>query len=56
MSAAGYGSTQPLVPYTDPTAMSVNRRVDIVVLSTASPEANDQLAGLAAGASQKGPR
>jgi hypothetical protein len=36
--------------------MSVNRRVDIVVLSTASPEANDQLAGLAAGASQKGPR
>jgi chemotaxis protein MotB len=56
MSAAGYGSTQPLVPYTDPTAMSVNRRVDIVVLSTASPEANDQLAGLDAGAAKKGPR
>jgi chemotaxis protein MotB len=49
MSAAGYGDTQPLVPYTDPTAMTVNRRVDIVVLSTASPEANDQLAALDAG-------
>jgi chemotaxis protein MotB len=56
LSAAGYGSTQPLVPYSDPTAMTVNRRVDIVVLSTASSEANDQLAGLDAGASQKGPR
>ena len=36
MSAAGYGSTQPLVPYSDPQAITVNRRVDIVVLSTAS--------------------
>jgi chemotaxis protein MotB len=56
LSAAGYGSTQPLVPYSNPSAMTVNRRVDIVVLSTASPEANDQLAGLDAGATQKGPR
>jgi chemotaxis protein MotB len=56
LSAAGYGSTQPLVPYTDPQAMNLNRRVDIVVLSTASPEANDQLAGMDAGSSQKGPR
>jgi chemotaxis protein MotB len=56
LSAAGYGSTQPLVPYSNPQAMNLNRRVDIVVLSTASPEANDQLAGLDAGASQKGPR
>jgi len=40
MYAAGYGSTQPLVPITDPTAISVNRRVDLVVLSTASAEAN----------------
>jgi chemotaxis protein MotB len=55
LSAAGYGDTQPLVPYTDPTAMTVNRRVDIVVLSTASAEANDQLAALDAG-TQKGPR
>jgi hypothetical protein len=34
--------------------MTVNRRVDIVVLSTASPEANDQLAALDAAAAQKG--
>jgi chemotaxis protein MotB len=56
LSAAGYGSTQPLVPYTDPTAMTVNRRVDIVVLSTASSEANSLLPGLDAGSSQKGPK
>ena len=53
MSAAGYADTQPLVPYTNPNAMALNRRVDIVVLSTASPEANDQLAALDA-AAQKG--
>ena len=46
MSAAGYGDTQPLVPYSDPSAMTVNRRVDIVVLSTASAEANALLPGL----------
>jgi len=46
MYAAGYGSTQPLVPVTDPTAISVNRRVDIVVLSTASAEANALLPGI----------
>jgi chemotaxis protein MotB len=54
MSAAGYSSTQPLVPYTNPTAMTVNRRVDLVVLSTASQEANDQLAALDAAGTQKG--
>jgi chemotaxis protein MotB len=54
MSAAGYSSTEPLVPDTDPNAMTVNRRVDIVVLSTASQEANDQLAALDAAAAQKG--
>jgi chemotaxis protein MotB len=54
MSAAGYADTEPLVPYTDPTAMTVNRRVDIVVLSTASQEANDQLAALDAASAQKG--
>jgi chemotaxis protein MotB len=52
MSAAGFADTQPLVPYTDPNAMALNRRVDIVVLSTASPEANSQLAAL--DAAQKG--
>jgi chemotaxis protein MotB len=56
ISAAGYSSTQPLVPYTDPTAMTVNRRVDLVVLSTASSEANSLLPGIDAGRSQKGPR
>jgi chemotaxis protein MotB len=48
MSATGYSSTRPLVPITDPTAISVNRRVDIVVLSTASAEANALLPGIAA--------
>ena len=46
MYAAGYGSTQPLVPITDPSAITVNRRVDIVVLSNASAEANDLLPGI----------
>ena len=50
MSAAGYSSTQPLVADTDPNAMTINRRVDIVVISTASQEANDQLAALDAAA------
>jgi chemotaxis protein MotB len=40
MSATGYSDTRPLVPDSDPQALSINRRVDIVVLSTASPEAN----------------
>jgi chemotaxis protein MotB len=46
MSATGYSSTRPLVPESDPTAISVNRRVDIVVLSTASAEANALLPGI----------
>lgn len=46
MSAAGYSSTKPLVPITDPTAVDVNRRVDVVVLSTASSEANALLPGI----------
>jgi len=48
MSATGYSSTRPLVPITDPTAITVNRRVDIVVLSNASAEANALLPGIAA--------
>ena len=50
MSAAGYGSTRPLVPDTDPDYVTVNRRVDIVVASTASAEANALLPGLEAAA------
>ncbi|MCW2698488.1 MAG: motB [Blastococcus sp.] len=46
MSATGYSSTRPMVPESDPTAISVNRRVDIVVLSTASAEANALLPGI----------
>jgi chemotaxis protein MotB len=46
MSANGYSSTQPLVPESDPSAITENRRVDIVVLSTASAEANALLPGI----------
>jgi chemotaxis protein MotB len=46
MSADGYSSTEPLVPESDPTAITVNRRVGIVVLSTASAEANALLPGI----------
>jgi chemotaxis protein MotB len=48
MSAAGYGSTRPLVPDSDPSYVTVNRRVDIVVLSTASADANALLPGIEA--------
>jgi chemotaxis protein MotB len=46
MSATGYSSTRPLVPESDPNALSINRRVDIVVLSNASAEANALLPGI----------
>jgi chemotaxis protein MotB len=46
MSADAYGSTRPLIPQNDPNAITVNRRVDIVVLSTASAEANALLPGI----------
>jgi chemotaxis protein MotB len=46
MYAAGYGSTKPLLPESDPNALTVNRRVDIVVLSNASAEANALLPGI----------
>ncbi len=55
MSAQGYSSTRPLVPENDPDAITVNRRVDIVVLSTASPEANALLPGLDAAGRQSTP-
>jgi chemotaxis protein MotB len=50
MAATGYSSTRPMVPDTDPGAITLNRRVDIVVMSTASAEANELLPGLDAGA------
>jgi len=55
MSAAGYSSTKPLVPISDPTAISVNRRVDVVVLSTASAEANALLPGIDAASQEATP-
>ncbi len=46
LAATGYSSTRPLVPESDRTAVTVNRRVDVVVLSDASAEANALLPGL----------
>ena len=43
ISAAGYSDTRPLVPINAPGALTTNRRVDVVVLSTASAEANAKL-------------
>jgi chemotaxis protein MotB len=46
ISAAGYADTRPLLPISDAAALTTNRRVDVVVLSTASAEANALLPGL----------
>ena len=46
LAATGYSSTRPMVPESDPTALTVNRRVDVVVLSDASAEANALLPGI----------
>ncbi len=46
LQGTGYSDTRPLVPHTDPTAVDVNRRVDVVVLSDASAEARELLPGL----------
>ena len=54
MVANGYSDTRPLVPPSDPASIGVNRRVDIVVLSTASAEANQLLPGLDAGTTDAG--
>ena len=54
ISAAGYADTRPMVPITDPAAITTNRRVDVVVLSTASAEANEKLPALAAGRVMEG--
>jgi len=55
LSAAGYGSTRPLVPDSDPSFVTANRRVDIVVLSTASAQANQLLPSLEAAATAAPP-
>ena len=38
MSAAGFAGTRPLIPPSDPRSVTMNRRVDIVVLSTLPPD------------------
>ena len=48
MSATGYSDTKPLVPDSAPHAMSINRRVDIVLLSSASAAGNELLPGIEA--------
>ena len=55
LSGTGYSDTRPLVPVTDPNAVSVNRRVDIVVVSNASAEATELLPGLDAPAQEGTP-
>jgi chemotaxis protein MotB len=46
LSGTGLSDTRPMVPASDPGALSLNRRVDIVVLSDASAEAKELLPGL----------
>jgi chemotaxis protein MotB len=53
MAANGYSDTRPLVPDSDPNAVTVNRRVDVVVMSDASAEANELLPGLDAGSQEE---
>ncbi|WP_369258036.1 flagellar motor protein MotB [Geodermatophilus amargosae] len=55
LSGTGYSDTRPMVPASDPDALSLNRRVDIVVLSDASAEANELLPGLDAPAQGPAP-
>ncbi len=46
LSGTGYSDTRPMVPAGNPAALSLNRRVDLVVLSDASAEARELLPGL----------
>ncbi|WP_336922286.1 flagellar motor protein MotB [Aquipuribacter sp. SD81] len=52
LTAAGFSDTRPLVPVTDPDAVRVNRRVDLLVRSTARAEARALLPQLAAAQEQ----
>ncbi|SCX38410.1 chemotaxis protein MotB [Klenkia marina] len=55
VQAAAFAATRPLLPDSDPASVSVNRRVDVVVLSTASAEASALLPGLASQAAATTP-
>ncbi len=46
LRGTGLSDTEPVVPPTEPDALSLNRRVDLVVLSDASAEARELLPGL----------
>ena len=52
LQGTGLSDTRPMVPAADPDALSLNRRVDVVVLSDASAEARELLPGLDAPAQQ----
>jgi chemotaxis protein MotB len=52
LSAAGYADTRPLYPASDPRATSLNRRVEVVVMSTLPPEERALLPSAAAGKSE----
>jgi chemotaxis protein MotB len=53
LSAAGFADTRPLYPPSDPRAATLNRRVEIVVLSTLSADERALLPSAAAGANAK---
>jgi chemotaxis protein MotB len=48
MSAAGYADTRPLLPPTDPQAVTMNRRVEVIVMSTLPANEAALLPGAAA--------
>ncbi|MGV8846793.1 OmpA/MotB family protein [Tessaracoccus sp.] len=50
MGAAGYAAQRPIIPLSDPSSIRLNRRVDVVVLSTAPAESNALLPSMNAAA------
>jgi chemotaxis protein MotB len=52
MSAVGFSDTKPLLPASDPRSITINRRVDVVVLTTLKPD-QAVLLPVAAGADGK---
>jgi chemotaxis protein MotB len=49
IQAVGFGSSRPLAPGTSPEELALNRRVDIVVLTTQSEEVSALIPGVVAG-------
>jgi chemotaxis protein MotB len=43
VSATGYGDARPLVPASDPASVTINRRVDLLLRSTAPAEVRELL-------------